>query len=74
MQFKARPNRIADVTAASFITGNEPGKPRQTGHTLVFGSAPNLLAQPQNNFVFVESSTCTSRPTMSSHSSGIDGS
>ncbi|COZ31971.1 Uncharacterised protein [Mycobacterium tuberculosis] len=44
-------------------TGSEPGKPRHTGHTWVFGSPPNVVVQPQNILVAVDSSTCTSRPS-----------
>ncbi|CFE43054.1 Uncharacterised protein [Mycobacterium tuberculosis] len=55
--------RIADSTAARLSTGSEPGKPRHTGHTWVFGSPPNVVVQPQNILVAVDSSTCTSRPS-----------
>jgi hypothetical protein len=34
----------------------------QTGQTWEFGAPPNSVEHPQNIFVFVESSTCTSRP------------
>jgi hypothetical protein len=54
--------RIADSTAARFTTGSAPGRPRHVGQTWVFGSAPNPVAQPQNIFVTVDSSTCTSSP------------
>ena len=57
-----------------FITGSEPGRPTQVGHTFVFGSWVNTFGQPQNSLVAVWSSTWTSRPTTSSHSSGRDGS
>ena len=36
--------------AARLITGSEPGSPRQTGHTCEFGSAPNVVGEPQNIF------------------------
>src|ERR1700752_93338 len=65
-QCSASPIRIADSTAASFSTGSEPGSPRHTGHTWVLGSAPNVVAQPQNILVAVDSSTCTSRPSTGS--------
>ena len=65
-QLSASPIRIADSTAASLSTGSEPGSPRHTGHTWVFGSAPNSLAQPQNILVAVDSSTCTSMPSTGS--------
>ncbi len=48
---------MADSTATALTTGSEPGSPRHTGHTWVLGSAPNLLAQPQNILVAVDSST-----------------
>jgi hypothetical protein len=35
-------------TAPRLSTGNAPGRPRQTGQTLVFGSAPYSTAQEQN--------------------------
>ena len=54
--------RMADSTAVALTTGSEPGSPRQTGHTCVFGSAPNPVAQPQNILDAVLSSMWTSRP------------
>ena len=48
--------------AARLATGSEPGRPRQTGQTWVFGSAPKSVGQPQNILVLVPSSTCVSRP------------
>ena len=36
-------------------TGSAPGMPRQTGQTLVLGSAPNAALQPQKIFVAVSS-------------------
>ncbi len=48
--------------AALLATGSAPGRPRHTGHTWVFGSAPNSVGQPQNILVFVPSSTCVSSP------------
>src|SRR6476619_5407037 len=59
--------RIADSTAFRFTTGSEPGKPRQTAQTWVFGSAPNAVEQPQNIFEVVFSSTCTSSPSTGSY-------
>ena len=66
MQFSARPMRIVYSTARRFTTGSEPGRPRHTGHTAAFGSAPNAAGQPQNIFVMVPSSTCVSRPNTGS--------
>jgi hypothetical protein len=48
--------------AAALATGSEPGRPRQTGHVWVLGSAPNVVEQPQNILDAVPSSTCVSRP------------
>ena len=62
--------RIASSTACLLRTGNEPGRPRHVGHTLVFGSSPNMFGQPQNSFVLVLSSQCTSSPITISHPSG----
>src|SRR5437773_1723829 len=45
-----------------------PGRPRQTGQTFVFGSAPNALAQPHHIFDFVLSWTWVSRPMTASYS------
>ena len=42
-------------TARRFSTGNAPGSPRQTGHTLAFGAAPKRVAHPQKIFVSVRS-------------------
>src|SRR5918993_352572 len=59
--------RIADSTALTLTTGKAPGRPRQTGQTWVLGSAPNPVGQPQNIFVAVLSSTCTSSPRAGSY-------
>lgn len=48
--------------AALFATGSEPGRPRQTGQTRVFGSPPKSVGQPHHILVFVPSSTWVSRP------------
>src|SRR4051794_6654310 len=71
MQCSAWPSRRARSTAFSLSTGNDPGSPRHTGHTFVFGSSPKMLAQPQNNFVLVASSQCTSSPQTISHPSSV---
>src|SRR5690348_15931052 len=59
--------RMVDSMAASFATGNAPGSPRHTGQTCVFGSAPKVVAQPQNIFEAVPNSTCVSRPMTGSY-------
>ena len=46
---------MASSTAARFSTGSEPGMPRQTGQTCVFGAAPNAVLQPQKIFDVVSS-------------------
>ena len=53
---------MADSTPFALTTGRAPGRPRHTGQTWVLGSAPKVVAQPQNIFVAVPSSTWTSRP------------
>ena len=58
---------MADSIALAFTTGSAPGRPRQIGQVFVFGSPPKTFAQPQNIFVFVCSSTCTSRPRTGSY-------
>src|SRR6185437_7544442 len=72
-QFRASEASVANSTAFSFNTGNAPGRPRQTGQTFVFGSAPNLFAQPQNALVAVSNWTCTSRPITGSYLARISG-
>jgi hypothetical protein len=67
LQFSASPIRMADSIALPFTTGNEPGRPRQTGQVCVFGSAPKALTQPQNILDAVFSSTWTSRPSTGSN-------
>jgi len=68
-QFSASPIRIVASIAARLATGREPGRPRQTGQTWVFGSAPKSVGQPQNIFVLVPSSTWVSRPMTGSYRS-----
>ncbi len=53
--------------AFSFTVGSEPGRARQTGQVWVFGSAPNVVMQPQNILVRVPSSTCVSSPKTGSY-------
>ena len=52
--------RMVDSIAVSLATGSEPGRPRHTGQIWVFGSAPKVVAHPQNIFDAVDSSTCVS--------------
>ena len=59
---------MASSTARWLSTGSEPGRPRQFGHTLVLGSSPNTLGQPQNSLVAVLSSQWTSSPMTSCQS------
>ena len=41
---------MANSTARRLMTGSAPGRPRQTGQTLVLGAEPNSLGQPQKDF------------------------
>src|SRR5512133_1966481 len=66
-QCRATPMPAAYSTARALTTGSAPGNPRHTGQTWVFGSAPNVVAHPQNIFVAVFSSTCVSRPRTGSY-------
>jgi len=45
VQFSASPILIVYSMAIRLITGSEPGRPRQTGQTWLFGSAPKPVAQ-----------------------------
>src|SRR5438874_9896060 len=49
-QFKAMAANTANSTAFRFNTGNTPGIPRHTGHTLVLGGSPKRVEQEQNIF------------------------
>jgi hypothetical protein len=53
--------------AVAFAVGSAPGRPRQTGQTWVFGGAPKSVAQPQNIFDAVPSSTWVSSPITGSY-------
>src|SRR5512142_3024008 len=66
-QLSACAASTAYSTACRFITGNAPGSPRHTGHTLVFGGLPNCVEQPQKIFVCVSSWTWTSSPITASY-------
>ena len=44
------------------VPASDPGIPVQTGQVCVFGAPPNAVEHPQKIFVFVASSTWTSRP------------
>ena len=65
---------MIDAMASRLGTGSVPGWPRQTGQTLVLGSSPNPLRQPQNILVRVESSTWHSNPMTVSSSAMTRGS
>ena len=56
------PRASANSTARRLSTGSAPGRPRQTGQTLVFGGAPNAVLHPQKIFVSVSSWAWISRP------------
>src|ERR1039457_125173 len=64
---------MASSTASRLSTGSAPGRPRQTGHTLVFGGAPKPVGQPQKILVAVASCTWTSRPITGSYRAIISG-
>src|SRR5438876_3629615 len=66
-QFSAIAASTAYSTAFLLSTGSAPGKPRQTGQTLVLGDAPNWVEQPQKILAWVSSCTCTSRPMTGSY-------
>ena len=59
--------RVANSTALRFSTGSAPGKPRQTGQTLVFGRSPKCVEQEQKILVAVSSWTWTSSPMTGSY-------
>ena len=64
---------MASSTARWLSTGSDPGRPRQTGQTLVLGSSPNMLGHPQNSLVAVLSSQWTSSPMTISHPGFMTG-
>src|SRR4029077_3588678 len=61
-QRQASPILTASRTASLLSTGSVPGYPSVTGLICVLGSAPKVVLSEQNNFVFVRSCACTSRP------------
>ncbi len=54
-QPKASPALTAMATASRLSTGRAPGKPRQTGHVLELGGAPNRVSHPQKILLWVTS-------------------
>ncbi len=66
-QLSARPILIVYSIALALATGNAPGRARQTGQVCVLGAAPKSVAQPQNIFDAVPSSTWVSRPITGSY-------
>src|SRR5216683_8430910 len=66
-QPRAKAARPANSTAFRLSTGRAPGKPKQTGQTLVFGGSPKRVEQEQNILVAVRSWTCTSSPMTGSY-------
>ena len=68
---EGQPRRIASSTAFWLSTGREPGRPSDTGSTLVLGSLPKRLGAAENILVAVASSACTSSPMTVSHSSSL---
>src|SRR5438477_4463523 len=49
------------------MTGSMPGKAASMGDTCVFGSAPNSVAAPENNFDLAMICAWVSRPMTTSH-------
>src|SRR5580698_9221220 len=72
-QLRASEASVANSTARLLRTGSAPGKPRQTGQTLVLGGDPKRLTQPQKALVSVRSWTWTSRPMTGSYLARISG-
>src|SRR5215468_485549 len=66
-QFNAIAASTANSTALRFKTGSTPGIPRHTGHTLLFGGAPNCVEHEQKIFVAVRSWMWTSSPITASN-------
>src|ERR1700747_504989 len=60
-QCNAMAASVANSTALRFRTGKAPGRPRQTGHTLVLGGSPKRVEQEQKILEAVSNWTCTSR-------------
>src|SRR5262249_8023829 len=58
--------------ASRLSVGSAPGKPRQTGQVLLFGSLPNSVEQAQKIFESVLSCAWTSRPMTASQPSFTD--
>jgi hypothetical protein len=67
LQFSATAVLSPRAYAVWFMTGKLPGMPMQTGHVCVFGSAPKLVLQRQNNLVSVCNWTWTSSPMIVSY-------
>src|SRR5580704_10161552 len=57
----------AKSTALRFSTGRAPGRPRQTGQTLVLGGAPKRVEHEQKILPTVKSWTWTSSPITGSY-------
>src|ERR1039457_1021276 len=72
-QLRASEASAANSTALALSTGSAPGRPRQTGQTLVLGAEPKWLAHPQKALVAVSSCTWTSRPMTGSYLARTSG-
>src|ERR1051326_9021470 len=66
-QFSAMAASIANSTAFLLSTGSAPGRPRQTGQTLVLGGAPKVVEHEQKILLAVSSCTWTSSPMTGSY-------
>ncbi len=71
VQLQAIPIFMAFSTALVFVLGNVPGCPKVIGLTCVFGSAPKLIASPQNNLLSVDNCACISKPITASYFSKL---
>src|SRR5579871_3315806 len=66
-QLRAMAASTANSTPLLLRTGKAPGRPRQTGQTLVLGASPKRFAQEQNIVLAVRSWTWTSSPMTGSY-------
>ena len=60
--------RTAWRTHSSLITGSMPGMAASTSDTCEFGSPPNAVEAPENNFACEVTWACTSMPMTTSQS------
>jgi hypothetical protein len=58
--------RTAWRTHSALITGSMPGIAASTSDTWLFGSPPNSVEAPENNFAWEDTCACTSMPITTS--------